>query len=324
MKTVNKNKWQYIDAKTHYFINAPNVSQYSLITNYLFNGEKAQNTKHNKWFKVKSINNVQMIIIGKSFIEHYSMKNEHRDDSRIIFFPRELKPINESEAYEDNNGNLTRIPHEYSSLLNIYEVVYGYEPDTFKDVEIEWERIADVDENFEVSNPNLKVKHRLIDELFFDDVLLSQYPCYLTSEDSYSLIRKHIKNNIDRNVAVITSDFDFCLTVKKIIKSNEPEIDAVNVRSTLTSKKIIKKEKELKYIRNSGKTRKVVCFETAPEKRGGVYTGYTRTPNFTGKNEKDLWNNVEKYLNELMAKINEPVTECPHCNGNGVILELLK
>lgn len=39
--------------------------------------------------------------------------------------------------------------------------------------------------------------------------------------------------------------------------------------------------------------------------------------------QEDLKNNIDNYLKHLISIINEPLKECIHCNGNGVVLNSL-
>jgi hypothetical protein len=119
------------------------------------------------------------------------------------------------------------------------------------------------------------------------------------------IIRNHIKLNIDPKYARITSDYDFCLTVEKVI-SHEP----IPYSVVMGTKR--RPRNETRY-RNS---RSIKIFQTSPE----GYTDYPTQKPINGLNQKDLEEKVDLYLNELMEEINKPFIECEHCNGMGVIL----
>ncbi|MFK5882928.1 MAG: hypothetical protein QM489_01155 [Candidatus Izemoplasma sp.] len=40
-------------------------------------------------------------------------------------------------------------------------------------------------------------------------------PCEISSQDLYNIIRERVKQNINYENAAITSDYDFCFTVKR-------------------------------------------------------------------------------------------------------------
>ncbi|MFF2834279.1 hypothetical protein ACFVSK_21145, partial [Cellulosimicrobium cellulans] len=127
----------------------------------------------------------------------------------------------------------------------------------------------------------------------------------LSRADSYRNVRNYVKTHIDTRWAKITSDYDFCFTVSKEI-SHEPEEFRVNIGKR-------KPKYETRYTRS--RTTKV--YEVAPSS----YNSYPVIQPFEGKNEEDLKQNIQKYLDELMEAINKPLVECVHCKGYGVILD---
>lgn len=114
-----------------------------------------------------------------------------------------------------------------------------------------------------------------------------------------------MKANINGKYATITSDYDFCFTVKKVIY-HTPEKYTVNI-----SKR--KPKYETRYRRN----REIVIFESAPK----PYNNYTVQKSISGENHKDLEMKVDKYLKDLIEEINKPLIECECCKGMGVILD---
>ena len=53
------------------------------------------------------------------------------------------------------------------------------------------------------------------------------------------------------------------------------------------------------------------------------YNGYEKyvTPEFRGENYEDLMFNIKQYCKEIVELINEPVKDCPHCKGRGVLIK---
>lgn len=51
------------------------------------------------------------------------------------------------------------------------------------------------------------------------------------------------------------------------------------------------------------------------------YRGYTVISGMTAKNNTELKNKMDEYLERLMEFINEPIVDCPRCKGYGVILD---
>ena len=55
-----------------------------------------------------------------------------------------------------------------------------------------------------------------------------------------------------------------------------------------------------------------------------MYQGYTPIQGFEARNEQELKETLDSYLEGLTKQINEPVTECPTCNGCGVLFDEVK
>jgi len=49
------------------------------------------------------------------------------------------------------------------------------------------------------------------------------------------------------------------------------------------------------------------------------YQGYTPIQGFHGNNIKELKENIDRYLSELMEIINKETKDCPLCGGHGII-----
>lgn len=146
--------------------------------------------------------------------------------------------------------------------------------------------------------------------LLYPDIVESHLPCSLTAKKSYDIIRMFIKENINPKVAHISSDYDFCLSVKKDIKLHK---ELYRKEEVLTPGGRSYKHKRYRdvYI----KSRSVTVFEVAPK----VYNSYPVVKPFTGNNYEDLRNNINTYLEKLIEEINTPLIDCPHCQGMGVI-----
>ena len=51
------------------------------------------------------------------------------------------------------------------------------------------------------------------------------------------------------------------------------------------------------------------------------YDRYTPIPGIEGKDEYELKEKLDKLCSNTIAMINEPLVDCPHCEGYGVILK---
>lgn len=154
------------------------------------------------------------------------------------------------------------------------------------------------------------VEHQLLDKILFPSIALCSRPCKLTSRQSYGIVRKHVLLNIDPRYAKVTSDYDFCFTVTKTIALSEKQAYTYDANTFTKSKK----PKMVSAFRTE---RAEKVFEMTHSE--AKYQGYTPIIGFEGNDYEDLKNNIDTYLKELMEKINEPLVDCPHCKGAGVL-----
>ena len=57
------------------------------------------------------------------------------------------------------------------------------------------------------------------------------------------------------------------------------------------------------------------------ESQGGALGGCQAIiKGFTGENQDDLKQKIDAYCEDLIKFINEPIVDCPHCKGRGVVL----
>lgn len=156
------------------------------------------------------------------------------------------------------------------------------------------------------------VTYEDIERLLTPEFLLHERPCTLSSSQMYSIVRRHIKDNIDSKYATITSDYDFCFTVKRKVAIkpfvNKTEIKTQRGRSY----------SQPKFKTNSVTHKEVEIFGmTAREK---PYNSYTPISSYSANSLKEMQEFILSYLETLMDEINKPVQECSHCGGTGHLL----
>jgi hypothetical protein len=132
----------------------------------------------------------------------------------------------------------------------------------------------------------------------------------------YDMTRQYILDHIDNSVAKITSNYDFCFTVKKLVPLIEPE--------TITYQNIFAstKRERNKIHTTIKKFNEMEIFEMTHEQ--SRYQGYTVIPEMHANSEAELKEKVDAWLEGLMAVINEPLCQCPHCQGTGYVGEVKK
>lgn len=154
------------------------------------------------------------------------------------------------------------------------------------------------------------VQYSDFEKILTPEVLLHERPCALSALQVYQLVRQYVKENINPKVARITSDYDFCFTVKKVIKVKpyvvKKEVKKQNGRSYSTPK----------YNTSIVTEKLEEVFNIAPK----VYQSYNVADQWNADNLKDMAEQVRVYLEELMENINSPLEECSCCKGTGVVL----
>lgn len=265
------------------------------LSKLLFDGAEVKETFNKDWFE---INQIPIEITERKPAKEVN----HRYELKEGFNETELTPKVIHARYIDEDS-------EYYEVKGLYDRKYETEEAGFEIVPFEIHQIEEVEGNFEITKNQYNPQYNLLDRIQTHPALLALKPCELTKEESYKIIRSHVKANIDPKYARISSDYDFCFTVEKVIDLYQPESYTVNLNSSYPRRKP-KYETRFKNV----KTMKI--YEAAPK----AYNSYPVVESFVGNNLEDLESNIELFLDELMEKINEPIKECECCKGRGVIV----
>ena len=223
----------------------------------------------------------------------------------------------------------------YASLVSLYQHDYTELPSEIVPVEVELVKLRDLHiENYEApSEMKIQVQYgnyggKLqvqdlskvavfadIERMLTPEFLLHTRPCSLTSEQVYKIVRAHILNNIDGKVARVTSNYDFCFAVEKVIETKPYTVKTEKFTSSLRS------YKPPRFTTTTKTTKQQKIFEMTwnGAHHGGGYTGYTCIEPWEANSLQELYEYMQKYLQDLMQEINKPVVECQHCNGLGCI-----
>ena len=304
----------------------------TLQTTALINDKPLTPTFSNVWYLIEGeteINSYKEKKSDHNVLSHYILKDADMEIEGKI--PFKLKPEDVEQYWHEDLEEY--VWKNYNSLQSLYEPTYsrvigGYEAVEF---EVECKGIVEgdiskpVETTFrmikEVAWGNKEVKPIQLDKIVhygeLDQILTPEFaihtkPCALTSKQTYDIIRTYVKDHIDPKHAIITSDYDFCFTVKK----------KVGVKPWLSSKEI-KTRNGRSYATPKFKTqtvehKQVDLFEMTSEQ--DKYKGYTPVKGFVGRNLEDLVDVMKNYLQDLIEYINMPVSECQHCNGTGHVI----
>ncbi|RNB59353.1 hypothetical protein EDM57_04215 [Brevibacillus gelatini] len=266
----------------------------SRIKQYLFDGVEPKETYQKSWYELKSIpNKVERRVPPQRINERYELK---------AGFPEsELTPKIINEKYIDEDS-------PYAEVIGLYEKKFELTEETYEEIPFEINIIEELDQ-FEITKQEYELKYNFLDLLNTHPVLLPTKPCKMTRKDSFNIIRKYIRENIDQRYAKIDADYDFVFRVKKKIELYEPFEYEVNLNQGTRRKP--------NFVKRYRNTKEITILEISPD----VKKDYEPATEFSGENEQDLKNKINTYLQELIAEINRPYVECKHCQGYGVVLK---
>ena len=217
---------------------------------------------------------------------------------------------------------------EFSHLRSLYSLMSDSGPDKEEEVPFEFSLLMKIKDISTPTKLGYKIKVRsydseplgtltekdihysLVERLIFPKVIIHERPCFLTSEQTYKIVRQHIKDHIDPVAAEITSDYDFCFTVQRRIPLSESENYTVNTN--------LFSGRKPKYENRCRRQRIVHCFEMTHSPYN--YKGYTPIQGFEAENSSELKKKIDDYCKNLMKFINVRLADCPHCKGLGVTL----
>lgn len=133
--------------------------------------------------------------------------------------------------------------------------------------------------------------------LLTPEFLRHKVACTLSSKQMYNIVRQFVKQNIDTTCAKISSDYDFCFEVKRIIHAPKPY---------------------------GVKQEQIFEMSWAGYKGKGGYEKYTCIPSLSAPSLQKLYDKLADYLQNLMHLINQKAVLCEHCNGVGAIINKWK
>ena len=227
----------------------------------------------------------------------------------------------------------------YASLASLYQEDYTDLPSEIVPVEVELVKLRDLHiENYEApSEMKIQVQYgnyggKLqvqdlskvavfadIERMLTPDFLLHTRPCSLTSEQVYKIVRAHILNNIDGKAARVTSNYDFCFVVEKVIETKPYTVKTEKLTSGMRSYK----PPRFTTATKTTKQQKIFEMTWKGARNGGGYTGYTCIEPWEANSLQELYEYMQQYLKDLVLEINKPVVECQHCNGLGCITKTI-
>lgn len=289
------------------------------ISELLFDGELPMPTYAPHWLYIKKYpEHIQKKCQGSQTNSRYELRNKDLVNEKM---PAVI-------LYEDED--------KYSDdvIENLYSYKYDREPDYLEDVvceieevlrvdhftlppQIQYDAVTKCDFNDTVYKiTNADVKHQLFDKIIYPPVMLHKSPCKFSSKQMYNITRQYILIHIDKDAATISSNYDFCFSVDKIIPLREPETITYQNIFARTKRERNKIHTKIKKFNN------VKIFEMTHDAEN--YKEYPVIPEIYANNEEDLKQKVDAWLDGVIEIINKPLCTCPQCKGNGFIDDFKK
>lgn len=291
------------------------------VQSYVINGEKPQPSFQKSWYLVsEEPKTVQQLVNQPNINRRYELIDKSLSDK----FKDTYKEEDVFRGYNDDDEKV----FVEGFIPALYQFNWDTQEPVLQDVEFEYETIAEIDNLDEpntwsyptygqygkVVSPitNNNVKRNMIDEIVTPKILIHKKPCKLTKLESFQIVRAFIKDNIDPKVAQITSDYDFCFAVEKRVPLHKPVEYTVDVNNNIFGGR----KKKPKYENRVQKSKNYDVFKIAP----APYQSYNVIEEFEGDSEDNLQENIQAYLDHIIAVINEPLIECSCCGGTGHVI----
>ena len=277
---------------------------------------------NNKWYKIDSLPcSIKKKVKAKKVMVGHELKSPSLVSDKVpAFLTLEQLPY-----VEDDNEDYYGFSGEYKEIAYLYVPKYEEQPEKLGEVSFELVHLGDIEvsnyaypekilikqvsENFrgKVQTVDLSdiVRYEDLYELLTPSFLVHNCPCYLSSEQMFKIVRHYVKENTNPRVAEITSDYDFCFTVKKIL-SKEPSF----------ASKQKKPQSELFEVFE-------MTWKGYDGKQSG-YGGYTPIAELKADSLEDMKNKLEDYLKNLIEKINAEVKQCDCCKGTGHVVNKIE
>ena len=315
------NVGHFIRLQTNYYYS-------NIVGGYYINGiAPVDQVIVNGWAKLDGpIEKVQKLTSPTKVLMHYRIQF----DQLVGELP---KIIELADVIHDDGEVADVIPLKDVKKFVLYEPVYEETPGGFTDVEFEVVNLGTytIEDPTNLTTRKIKlssdgsfpakaielnlggaVTYDEITKLLTPDFAMAQVPCQLTSKQMYRIVRQHIIENLDYKENSITSNYDFCFTVKKRVHTKPFMTTETYYSGRKLKSKQVKQEEKL-----------VEVFEMTYSgyKGNAGYGEYTCIPAMHGNSLEDLYQKLTAYLDGLITSLNRRVYECECCGGTGHIIE---
>lgn len=301
---------------------------------FLINGKKpSELTLHNNFYFLRGDSDIvsfQQLKPSSKKFSHWKLIDESLASDKI---PLTLTEDQLSQVWDEDDEQYV-YKGEYKTLSSLYEAVTTTTEPELQDRDFEvkvlheftienWEKPTETKVtlmqagNFGAAKKTeLDLSHITeyyeLERLVIPEPLWHTRPCYISEKNLYRIVRNYIKENHNPKYAKITSDYDFCFAVAKVVK-----VKPYNVKLHTGSKRKVqlreKSTREFPLLK--------FTYKGAGSRTSG-YEGYNCIGDLKADNFDDLKKRLKVYLDELIEYINVPLEECCGCDGTGVVLQV--
>ena len=283
----------------------------SVIPNLDFDGEQAKTTWARSWYSVSKFpQNIKKWVKNKTTNERYELMESSLESELLpkVISIEKCKELSESVSglYSYKSDLIPPFLEELSvEIETVLEIENYNQPRPF-----EFSVLRRLDwSDKKIIYTEKDIKHNMLDRILLPEVLLSNTACSLSSTQMYNITRQYVKEHIDNKFAKITSDYDFCFTVKKLYPLYAPEEVAYQNVFARTKRERLK----IHHFTKSCLEKQIFQMTHAESN----YQGYTPIKGLFANSQDELNDKINEWLTELIARINKPVSVCQHCKGVG-------
>lgn len=285
-------------------------------------------------FNISSINKVQMKLSPITVLIGFELKDKSFESDKI---PAYLS-LEETEQTWDDTQEEMIWNEKYNNIRSLYSQVIEKREAQLVDINYDLVHLGELYiEN--VESPELMTikltsghyggttqtvnlddiaEYSDLEQMLTPEFMLHSRPCKLSSATMYKIVRAWVKENINPKAATISSDYEFCFSVNRKVKTKpvvrKTEIKKANGRSYATPR----------FNTSTATFKEVQIFEMTYAGAGNGNSGYNKytiIPELRADNIQDLVDRLKFYLEKLMEEINKEVEECSCCEGYGYIVK---
>ena len=285
---------------------------------YLLNGQAPEASWKEGWYFCKSKPaKIEQPQSPESINHRFELKSPEMASDKIpAVIKREEACIQSTEYRWEWNWK-----PELAHLQSLYEAKHDEVAQPNKEFAFELNVLMELDALQPPPNFTYKAKRRydeysiternievcLLDQLTFPAIMHHTRPCRLSSQEVYAILRQEIIKGINPEVAKITSDYDFCFAISKLIPLPEPVHYKVCTNMFSRGRK---------HYADRVRTNKELPFFQMTH-AGENYKGYTTIDPIIGTDADDLKDKLEELIASTLKAINTPIKLCRHCGGLG-------